>query len=303
MNRTAIISAVGLALAVALGAAPAQAQAVRTFVSGHGSDTGTCGVGSPCRTFAYAITQTRPLGEITVLDSAGYGPVTVTQSVLITSPVGVEAAITTTTSGQNAITINTGVDVTLRGLTLVNGGGGNDGIRFTGDGALNVQNCLITGFTGDGIDFIPSNNATLDVSDTIVFGNTGSGVVIAPTGGATVAIFERVQTILNGFGGFTTGNGSGGTVVATVTDSTAIKNSSFGFWVAEGTFAIVNSRVVGNDTGMDAYQTGAVISLANTTMSGNATGFYVASGTIDTFRNNNIMDTNNFGSLTTVNQR
>ena len=48
--------------------AGANAQAIRTFVSGHGADSGTCGVGSPCRTLAYAITQTAAGGEIAVLE-------------------------------------------------------------------------------------------------------------------------------------------------------------------------------------------------------------------------------------------
>jgi len=77
-----------------------------TFVSGLGTDSSSCGVASPCRNFAYTATQTATGGEVTVLASAGYGLVTITRSMTITNPGGVEASIRTT-SGENAITINT----------------------------------------------------------------------------------------------------------------------------------------------------------------------------------------------------
>ena len=56
-------------------------------------------------------------GEITVLDSAGYGSVTINKSVSITNEEGVEAGITTPTA-VNAITVNAGLSdvVNLRGL-------------------------------------------------------------------------------------------------------------------------------------------------------------------------------------------
>ena len=58
-----------LVLAAALLPASAKAQSTRTFVSGTGTDSGTCGRAAPCRTFAYAISQTNGGGEIVVLDS------------------------------------------------------------------------------------------------------------------------------------------------------------------------------------------------------------------------------------------
>jgi hypothetical protein len=42
MNRTAIVFAVGLALAATLPALPAAAQNTRSFVSGSGSDANPC---------------------------------------------------------------------------------------------------------------------------------------------------------------------------------------------------------------------------------------------------------------------
>src|SRR6266481_9627937 len=88
MNRMAIVFAAALALfAAALHAAPAQAQLLRSFVSGIGSDSNACTRTAPCRTFAFAITHTNAGGEIYALDPAGYGPVTITKSISIISAV------------------------------------------------------------------------------------------------------------------------------------------------------------------------------------------------------------------------
>jgi hypothetical protein len=62
-------------LACGLSAAPAQAGPNRTWVSGKGTDAGACPVTTPCRTFAFALTQTAAGGEIDVLDPPGYGTV------------------------------------------------------------------------------------------------------------------------------------------------------------------------------------------------------------------------------------
>ena len=80
------------------------ASASRTFVSGAGNDANACSIVAPCRSLGAALAQTNSAGEIVVLDSAGYGPVTIGKSVSITAPQGVYAGITTATDG---VTINT----------------------------------------------------------------------------------------------------------------------------------------------------------------------------------------------------
>ena len=45
-------------LACGLSAAPAQAGPSRTWVSGMGTDSGACTRAAPCKTFAFALTQT-----------------------------------------------------------------------------------------------------------------------------------------------------------------------------------------------------------------------------------------------------
>src|SRR5215510_4002548 len=71
------------AVAVLLSAAPAHAQATRTFVSGVGNDADPCSRTAPCRTFAGAIVKTFINGEIDCLDPGGYGAVTITKSITI----------------------------------------------------------------------------------------------------------------------------------------------------------------------------------------------------------------------------
>ena len=78
--------AFGLLLFLLLWPAEAGAQAQRTFVSGVGSDGNPCSRTAPCRTISQALMGTSSGGEVIVLDSAGYGPVTITQAVSIIAP-------------------------------------------------------------------------------------------------------------------------------------------------------------------------------------------------------------------------
>src|SRR5215472_15085253 len=71
----------------------AMGQVQRTFVSVSGSDGNTCTRTAPCRTLAQAISQTNAGGEVVVLDSAGYGSVTISKSITVTAPAGVYAGI------------------------------------------------------------------------------------------------------------------------------------------------------------------------------------------------------------------
>ena len=124
--RVAVVVMFTGALAAAAGIAGAATQ--RTFVASNGVDTATCTLSAPCRTFATAIANTLPGGEVIVLDSAGYGAATITQSVSIIAPAGIYAGISVFTG--DGITIATpGLNVVLRGLAIT-GLGGQNGIAF-----------------------------------------------------------------------------------------------------------------------------------------------------------------------------
>src|SRR5207302_4023776 len=139
-----------ISLSITLAASLPAAAVPRTFVSGLGNDANPGTLTSPKRSFGSALTVTDPGGEIIVLDSAGYGPVTINKAVSIISPPGVYAGVTVTSG--DGITVSAGASdvVILRGLTI-NGAGGTNGINFTDGAALHVENCVISRFSNDGI--------------------------------------------------------------------------------------------------------------------------------------------------------
>jgi hypothetical protein len=234
MNLEAVMKQITLlwafALVATLASSGAYALSNRTFVSGTGNDANRCSLAAPCRSFAGAIAQTSPGGEVAVLDTAGYGAVAITKAVSIVNQEGVEAGITVTSG--DGITINAGAAdvVNLRGLTLVGTGGAN-GITFNSGAALNIQNCGIRGFGSSGLNLAPTVPADINVSNTIASGN-GEGILLQPSGtNMTVkASFEQVQAIHNGtdgfsvFGGFMTGS-----LRAIAADSLASGNTLSGF--------------------------------------------------------------------------
>src|SRR5215467_7417803 len=102
MKRIALLSTATLVATIA--STDAYALSNRTFVSGNGSDANPCSLAAPCRSFTGAIAQTSPGGEIAVLDTAGYGAVTINKSVSIVNEEGVEAGITVTAGDGITIT-------------------------------------------------------------------------------------------------------------------------------------------------------------------------------------------------------
>ena len=82
--------ALGFTFAIAAGVFSTSAQAVqRTHVSaafGNDANTATnCTAAAPCRFFQAAMTVTDTNGEVVVLDSGGYGAVTITKSLSLRS--------------------------------------------------------------------------------------------------------------------------------------------------------------------------------------------------------------------------
>jgi parallel beta helix pectate lyase-like protein len=162
--------------------------AQRTFVSAaQGNDTNPCSRALPCRNFTAALLQTATDGEVVVLDSGGYGVVTITRSVSLISPTGVHAGITALS--DVAVTVNAGdsAHVVLRNLAVssLNSGAVN-GIYAETVAALYVENCSIGGFanggTATGIRFEPTTaDARLYVSNTTV-ARSDMGIVVIGTG-------------------------------------------------------------------------------------------------------------------------
>src|SRR5215831_3490796 len=94
-------------LALLAATTDAGASAQRTFVASYGLTSNTafnCSLAKPCRAFGEAIGVTNAKGEVIVLDSAGYGPVTITKSVSLVAPPGIYAGITVLSG--DGVTIN-----------------------------------------------------------------------------------------------------------------------------------------------------------------------------------------------------
>jgi len=301
--RTAIpLTVLVTGLACSLFTAPAQARA-RTFVASYGSDSNPCTFGSPCKTFQHAVDVVDFEGEVTAIDSAGFGPINITSSVTITSPPGVEAGIAAPAPGGAAITINTtaaGETITLSGLTLDGARVSNStGISFKGSlGFLNVRDCVIRNFSQDGIDFSTVQGGYLSVSDTVVSDNGDAGIAYFPTNQIASAsiTLNRVEMRHNGlYGFFLWGALSTGQdyIVANVVEST-VSGSAFGFYALTGDghppvlISLLHSVATGNGgAGLHADGFGAEISAAKSMVTGNAKDWEIANnGSVVSFGDN-----------------
>jgi Right handed beta helix region len=221
------------ALACALTAAPAYAQRARTFVASYGSDNGnsTCSFSQPCKTFQNAYNNTAVGGEVTAIDSAGFGPLFIQHSITITSPAGVEAGIVPS-SGNDAIVILAGSSdvVVLRGLTLEGGGGlnGLEGISLAAAGTLEILDCVIKDFH-DGVLVEPTSGTTyVTIKNTTVLNSGNAGIYFTPNGGSVSVngTLDRVTTDRNQYGMYFDAlhAGSGG-MNLTINDSHAAENA------------------------------------------------------------------------------
>jgi hypothetical protein len=224
-------------LACALYAAPAQARA-RVFVASYGNDANPCTFGSPCKTFQHAVDVVDDGGEVTAIDSAGFGPINIAKSVTITSPDGVEAGIVAS-PGSPAIAIDTASDVFLRGLTIEGNNSGTDGISLTGTGpgtnTLGIVHCVIRHFTHDGIYLQPSGTLLLSILDTIASNNGNDGIDLSPA--ANVGLIEGVIDHSTAVANVTDGMnvwganlpGGGGGAFITIVNSVSANNGGNGF--------------------------------------------------------------------------
>ena len=161
-------------------ASAAHAQAARTWVSGVGADENPCSRTAPCKTFAGAYSKTASGGEISVLDPAGYGTVTIGKPITIDGGTGAGWG-SILASNANGIIVNPGSGVVrLRNLSINGNGNGLDGIRFLSGTTLHVENVHIFGFTGDGIEmaFTGATVGRLNARNVVISECDGSGVLI-----------------------------------------------------------------------------------------------------------------------------
>ncbi|MDQ6867465.1 MAG: right-handed parallel beta-helix repeat-containing protein [Pseudomonadota bacterium] len=298
----------GALLALGLSAAPAHALANRTFVSGKGTDAAACTVTAPCRTFAFALTQTNASGEIDVLDPAGYAPVTTTKAISIVND-GAGVAGIQAGSGATGVTINAGAgdSVHLRGLTIEGLGSGQNGIQFNTGGNLAIENCVIRNFVGAGINISPRTSSSFSVSNTIA-SNT-DGIAIQPTGTAVVKGVLSKVTANNNFDGILVDGSvtTGTSLNVTIDDSVASNNGSIGVFAqsasGHATTAVMQRNVVASGNGGSGLEadTNAILRVAHSVVTGNGTGVATSGGTIQSYGDNDIDgNTNNNTRVLTV---
>ena len=220
-SRTSICIRTILVLVLIGFSSSLSALANRVFVSARsGNNANSCdNIATPCQTFAGAVAQLNPGGEAIVLDSGGYGPVTITKAVTIEAPPGVLAFVHPPSG--DAITINAGASdtVVLRGLVL-NVGSGN-GIKANTVGALFVEDCAVTGFANFGIWM--AGAGSLELKNTDVKG-CGYGVEIDNSSGKVTATIDHCHLDGNTVGGFRAATVSPGSSKTTATNSTANGN-------------------------------------------------------------------------------
>ena len=221
--RISVLAAVAGAICLSLFSMPANAQATRTWVSGVGDDANPCSRTAPCKTFAGAISKTAPAGEINVLDPGGFGAVTITKSITISS-VAFEAGVLV--SGGNGIVVNAaGTDtVVLEGLDIEGLGTGSNGITVVAANVVYVLRCKIHHFTGNGVNLNSSvANSQVIVKDSLIIQN-GTGVNVQGNGVVNTALVSNTLVDSNTTNALAV-NGAGGAGTSATIEHTFLTNS------------------------------------------------------------------------------
>jgi hypothetical protein len=308
LRRTITLASIAFVLSF-LTSTVALAAAQRTFVASNGNDANPCSLVLPCRSFASAIAQTISGGEVIVLDSAGYGPVTITQSVSIIAPAGIYAGISVP-SNQMGVTIATpGVDVVLQGLTM-NTFGGQVGVFMTDGASLRVDDCVISNFvTGVSV----STNASVTITGTTIQrGNIGISL-----GNGAAANVRNSQILLHVYEGVVV-YGADGPPPSEKTTSLFIVDSLVSGTGSDGsTNCIDNNPLVGignvSATRLtvnrcaNAFINGALdpaitTTVGNSMVTGNSVGFHGQAGAFQSLGNNQLSGntTDTVGTITTI---
>ena len=207
--------------------------AQRTFVAPNGVDINPCSIAQPCRSFGAAIGRTASGGEVIALESAGYGPVLITQSVSIVAPQGVYAGISVA-SGQTGVAINgANIVVALRGLSINGVGTGSlGGVVFQQGARLRIEGCVVSNIFASGI-VQHAADSEMVVLDTIVRDNNGSGAVVQTNGSA---VFDNYRAEHNA------GDGVYVVAVSTLAHAT-IRRSVLSHNGGAGVFAVIPAKL------------------------------------------------------------
>ena len=153
----------------------AQAQASRTWVSGVGDDANPCSRTAPCKTWAGAISKTAACGEIDALDPGGFGAVTITKSITLDGTGTFASILASLTTGIIINAASTDV-VTIRGISINGFCNGIRGMNILQAKTVNIEDCVIFRFNGDGITVNETSDMNLHITNTVIRDNTGDGI-------------------------------------------------------------------------------------------------------------------------------
>lgn len=149
-------------IAASLGSQVANAAGQRSYVSVNGADNASCAADSPCRHLQTALANTAAGGDVVVIDSGEFGPVTISRSVRILASPGANAVIavdksSNNGSGRGVLIDAPGADVQLQHLSLRDSGGGI-AMQVRNANSLLVEGCEISGFVHKGV-FVTAETA------------------------------------------------------------------------------------------------------------------------------------------------
>ena len=334
-SRLPITTLIATSLFVASATVSSQAQAVqRAHVSALvGLDSNTsfnCDVAHPCRFFQAAMTVVDPGGEVVVLDSGGYGAVTITQSISLIAPNGVYAGISVFPGGDGVTIATPGVNVVLRGLTI-NGQGGNNGINMTAGNKLTVEQCVIANLGQSGIKVsgtviarvtdttvrdngtngvLLQNGAQSTITRTVISGNVSDGIyVYGSTSSTTTADIADTTVDGNSQGILLYSTNAAAVLTVSVRDSRAVRNLAHGLYAnsfggASVSLSASNNIVSNNSIGIEAANAGVQVWASGNTVSNNSNfglqnsggGLFESAGN-NAVRNNG---TNTSGTITVL---
>jgi hypothetical protein len=295
-----------LAASAAANASGVPTLAIRTWVSGVGSDSNACTRTAPCLTWAGAMAKTAVGGEIDALDPGDFGPLGIYHALTIDGGGGQVASMYLNSSALFFVNAGSTDVVTIRNLRIQGAAGSGDsgayGIIFGGGGTLHIEHCVVAGMGTTGINIAPSTQpaggSQVFIEDTTVQDTAGSGLNIEGqsraivhvtvtnsrfTGngqyGIVAADYSRV-TVQNSQAGGNAQAGflaqaNNGTTILSMIDSVATNNLAGGVIAGGGagisTVRIANMGVFNNVTGLTTLSNGSIASFGNNNNSGNGT--------------------------------
>ena len=268
----------------------------RVFLATGGNDAGVCANPvTPCSTFAGAMAQVQPGGEVIALSTGGFGPIpTITQSVTISAAPGVVAF-----TGYR-VTVNApGAIVALRGLTidLTGSSAGGSGIYAQAFSVLHIEGCFVSGSTLGSAGIEIDSPGAVFISDTVVRNNASYGVILGALTGSLDAVIDRCTVTENGETAFLIWKDGHVTIRDTVSSESfegveafangttidvTLENCTFSNnWFAgvtaanssptpgSATVRASNCTITNNGTGLLNNQDGTLLSRGNNTVEGN----------------------------------